>query len=55
VHEVFALQDIIATKAIPALLLAIDDNLILLNHNFYLNEPEAIVEAIKIEIQQHNQ
>jgi len=54
VHEIFALQEIIATKAIPALLLAIDDNLILLNHNFYLHDPEAIVEAVEIEIQQHS-
>ncbi len=54
VHEVFALQEIIDTKAIPAILLAIDDNLILLNHNFYLHDPEAIVEAVKIEIQQHS-
>jgi protein-disulfide isomerase-like protein with CxxC motif len=51
VHEIFALQEIIATEAIPALLLAIDDQLILLNHNFYLDEPSAIVEAVKLEIE----
>ncbi len=50
VHEIFALQEIIATEAIPALLLAIDDQLILLNHNFYLNNPDAIVDAVKLEI-----
>ena len=51
VHEIFALQEIIATEAIPALLLAIDDQLILLNHNFYLDEPSAIVDAVKLEIE----
>ena len=54
VQEVFALQDIIETQAIPALLLAIDDKLILLNHNFYLTQPSAIVEAVKLEIEKHN-
>jgi hypothetical protein len=38
------------TKAIPALLLAIDERLILLNHNFYLKHPKAIVEAIDLEL-----
>lgn len=50
-HEIFELQEIINTEAIPALLLAIDDNLILLNHNFYLKEPKAIVEAISLELE----
>lgn len=53
VHEIFALQEIIATEAIPALLLAIDDELILLNHNFYLQEPKAIIEAINLELNKH--
>ncbi|MBU2892178.1 hypothetical protein KO495_02420 [Colwellia sp. D2M02] len=52
VHEIFALQEIIATEAIPALLLAIDDRLILLNHNFYLNDPSAFIDAVKLEITQ---
>jgi len=54
VQEVFALQDIIATQAIPALLLAINDELILLNHNFYLTQPEAIVEAVQLELDKHS-
>lgn len=54
VQEVYALQDIIQTQAIPALLLAIDDELILLNHNFYLTKPSAIVEAVKLELAKHN-
>jgi putative protein-disulfide isomerase len=54
VQEVFDLQEIIATEAIPALLLAIDDELILLNHNYYLTQPEAIVEAVTIELNKHN-
>ncbi len=49
-HEIFAIQDIINTKAIPALLLVHGDNLILLNHNLYLPTPYAIVEAIKLEL-----
>lgn len=52
VHEIFALQEIIETEAIPALLLAIDDRLVLLNHNFYLDDPSAIVDAVKLEIEQ---
>lgn len=54
VQEVFALQEIMATQAIPALLLAIDDELILLNHNFYLSQPQAIVDAVKLELEKHN-
>lgn len=50
VHEIYALQEIIGTQAIPALLLAIDNDLILLNHNLYLQEPKAIIEAIKVEL-----
>ncbi|PKI14710.1 hypothetical protein [Colwellia sp. 12G3] len=50
VHEIYALQEIIGTQAIPALLLAINDELILLNHNLYLQEPNAIIDAIKLEL-----
>lgn len=53
VHEIYALQEIIGTQAIPALLLAIDDELILLNHNFYLQEPNTIIDAIKLELNNH--
>jgi len=52
-HEIYALQEIIETQAIPALLLAINDELILLNHNFYLQDPNAIVEAIQLELDKH--
>ncbi|MBL4940975.1 MAG: DsbA family protein [Colwellia sp.] len=54
-EEIFALQEIINTEAIPALLLAVDEQLILLNHNFYLTEPKAIVEAVRIELDKYNQ
>ena len=47
IHE---LQEIIGTSATPALLLAINDELVLLNHNLYLKSPEAIVEAIEMEL-----
>lgn len=53
VHEIFALQEVIQTKAIPALLLAIDDELILFNHNFYLDNPKGIIEAIELEVKKH--
>lgn len=43
-------QEIIGTNAIPAVLLAVDDNLVLLNHNLYLKSPKAIVDAIKLEL-----
>lgn len=48
--DIIELQEIIGTEAIPALLLAIDDKLILLNHNLYLANPHAIVEAVKLEL-----
>ncbi|NQZ23174.1 MAG: hypothetical protein HRT53_14095 [Colwellia sp.] len=49
-QEINEFQDIIGTKAIPALLIAHNENLTLLNHNLYLLEPTAIVEAIELEI-----
>ncbi|PCI62612.1 MAG: hypothetical protein COB35_03005 [Gammaproteobacteria bacterium] len=49
-HEIFEMQEIINTKAIPALLLVNGDNLTLLNHNLYLSAPNAIIEAIEIEL-----
>ena len=53
-EEIYALQDMINTEAIPALLLAVDDQLILLNHNFYLTQPKAIVEAIQLELNKYH-
>jgi len=52
-EEIFSLQEIMATEAIPALLLAIDEELILLNHNFYLTQPKAIIEAVQLEFDKH--
>ena len=52
-EEIYSLQEIINTEAIPALLLAIDDELILLNHNFYLTEPKAIIDAVQLELNKH--
>ncbi|NMP33264.1 hypothetical protein HII17_17055 [Thalassotalea sp. M1531] len=48
--DIEEIQEIIGTQAIPALLLAHEDELVLLNHNLYLLEPAAIVDAIKQEI-----
>lgn len=53
IEEVFALQEIIQTEAIPALLLAIDNDLILLNHHLYLEDPQAIVEAVELELNKY--
>lgn len=44
------IQEVIGTQAIPALLLAVNDDLVLLNHNLYLKDPRAIVEAVKQEL-----
>ncbi|WP_019027065.1 hypothetical protein [Colwellia piezophila] len=54
VHEIYALQEIIKTQAIPALLLAINEELILLNHNLYLQDPDAFVDAVKLELKKHS-
>jgi len=53
-HNLEELQEIMGTKAIPALLLAIDEKLILLNHNLYLKHPKAIVEAVELELSNTN-
>jgi len=52
-EEIYSLQEIINTEAIPALLLAIGEELILLNHNFYLTEPKAIIDAVQLELNKH--
>jgi len=52
-EEIYALQELMNTEAIPALLLAIDDQLILLNHNFYLSQPKTIVEAVQLELNKY--
>lgn len=49
-HEIFEMQELINTKAIPALLLVHGDNLTLLSHDFYLVKPHSIVEAIQLEL-----
>ena len=50
-HSIEEFQEIMGTKAIPAILLAIDEKLILLNHNLYLKHPKAIVDAVKLELE----
>lgn len=54
VHEVYALQEIINTQAIPAVLLAVDNELILLNHNLYLTSPNDFVDAVSIELNKYS-
>ena len=51
IHDIMEIQELIGTKAIPALLLAYNDNLVLLNHNLYLQYPETIIEAVKLELE----
>lgn len=48
--DIDEIQQIIGTQAIPALLLAADDELILLNHNLYIGDPEKIIDAIALEL-----
>jgi len=48
--DIEELQEVIGTKSIPAVLFANNDDLILLNHNLYLKQPSAIVDAIKLEL-----
>lgn len=49
-YEIDELQGFIGTDAIPAILIGIGENLILLNHNLYLNDPKKIVDAVNIEL-----
>lgn len=49
-QEIYDFQEFIGTKAIPALLIAHNENLTLLNHNLYLQTPSAIIEAIELEL-----
>lgn len=51
IHDIIEIQELIGTQAIPAILLACNDNLVLLNHNLYLENPEAIIEAVKLELE----
>ena len=50
--EIEEMQEIIQTQAFPALMLAVNDRLVLLNHNLYLTKPKAIVEAVELEMKQ---
>ena len=49
-QEIYDFQELIGTKAIPALLIAHNENLTLLQHNLYLQNPSAIIEAVAFEI-----
>ena len=50
IHDIIEIQEIIGTQAIPAMLLACNDNLVLLNHNLYLENPDSIIEAVQTEL-----
>jgi len=50
IHDIIEIQEIIGTQAIPALLLACNESLVLLNHNLYLENPESIIDAVKLEL-----
>ena len=51
IHDIIEIQEIIGTQAIPAMLLACNESLVLLNHNLYLESPESIIDAVKIELE----
>lgn len=50
IYGINELQEVMGTQAIPAILLGVDENLILLNHSLYLKQPKAIVEAVQLEL-----
>jgi len=49
-NDVGELQEHIGTTAFPALLLLVEDKAVLLNHSLYLENPAAIVEAVRLEL-----
>jgi protein-disulfide isomerase-like protein with CxxC motif len=51
IHDITEIQEIIGTQAIPAMLLAYNENLVLLNHDLYLENPSAIVDAVTLELE----
>jgi len=51
IHDIIEIQDLIGTQAIPAMLLACNESLVLLNHNLYLADPEAIIDAVNLELE----
>jgi protein-disulfide isomerase-like protein with CxxC motif len=51
IHDITEIQEIIGTQAIPAMLLAYNERLVLLNHNLYLENPSAIIDAVKLELE----
>lgn len=51
IHDIIDIQELIGTQAIPAMLLACKESLVLLNHNLYLEKPNAIIDAVKLELE----
>ena len=49
--DIAELQEFIGTNAFPALLLTQADRALLLDHSLYLKKPQAIVQAVKKELQ----
>lgn len=50
INDIIEIQEFIGTQAIPAILIASNDNLVLLNHDLYLENSHAIVDAVKLEL-----
>lgn len=50
VEDILEMQDFIGTTAFPALLLITGDKATLLNHQLYLANPDAIVDAVNLEL-----
>ena len=51
IHDITEIQELIGTQAIPAMLLAFNERLVLLNHNLYLENPSAIIDAVQLEFE----
>jgi len=50
VEDIAEMQEFIGTTSFPAMLLITGEKAVLLNHQLYLNNPEAIVEAVELEL-----
>ncbi|QLE84094.1 protein-disulfide isomerase [Shewanella sp. Scap07] len=48
--DIAEIQQMIGTQHFPALIMTQDDNAIFIDHSKYLNDPQAVVEAVKQEL-----
>lgn len=50
IEDVGEIQELIGMQSFPIILLAMDENAVLLDHSHYLKQPKKIVEAVKLEL-----